>query len=221
MKKSIAKISFLFSAALLVAACGGGGGDAPTPAPPTTGTPAPAAPTPILAQGACAQAYVSNILTFVVPRGQSCSTEVPGLNPGSLNTFTCTTQGVISQTSGPTAGTGVLTFTEASVQCASAYIGAYAGSFAGADSGSFSVNVNDFGIVSGNLTSRNSNNAQFPVAGQVSNGGAFSATATAGTAGAAVYTGTINVAGAVTGTWQYQSPRSGSGTFAGQRAAAQ
>jgi hypothetical protein len=229
MKNSLTKISYLFATVALLAACGGGGDNTTPPAPPsppgttggTTGGTAGTTNNPPAAQGTCAQAYVNNVLTFVVPRGQSCSTEIPGVNPGVLNTFACTSQGAISQTGGLSAGSGVITFSEAKVQCTSAYVGAYAGTYTGADAGSFNVTINNFGVVSGQLASQNSGGAQYPVNGQVASNGALSATATAGTAGSANYTGTITPTGGVSGTWQYVSPLNGSGTFSGQRSAAQ
>jgi Carboxypeptidase regulatory-like domain len=94
----------------------------------------------------------------------------------------------------------------------------YIGNYTGAESGTFSVQVNNNGVVTGQAVSTTFPGLISGVSGQVSASGGITLKSTAGTAGSASFTGTITVTGAVSGTWLYTAGSlTGGGTFTGQR----
>ncbi|HJU70888.1 MAG TPA: DUF4214 domain-containing protein [Paucimonas sp.] len=93
--------------------------------------------------------------------------------------------------------------------------GAYSGTYGGYDNGTFSVTIDDNGIVSGMVHS-NYDGGNYNVTGAVGSNGSISMS-TAGTAGSAVFTGSIDVnTGVINGDWHYFGSAYG-GTFSGHR----
>lgn len=140
---------------------------------------------------------VRELLPCIVVTAPSGTTiETLMTNPPTLFTTTSTV----------TPGTTTSTTTVAS------FAGNYLGNYIGSEVGTFNVNINNAGVISG--TGRSiTYNLTVPVTGTVGANGAV-ALSTAGTAGSATFSGSISPTGALTGTW---IGATGSGTFTGQR----
>ncbi|QDQ28410.1 hypothetical protein FNU76_19755 [Chitinimonas arctica] len=94
--------------------------------------------------------------------------------------------------------------------------GRYTGTFSGSELGTFDVNIDTLGRVTGGGYS-NTFQLRFGTVGQVTPDGRLSLTATAsGVAGASNYTGTIGATCTINGTWAY-TMMSGGGQFAGAK----
>jgi hypothetical protein len=128
----------------------------------------------------------------------------------SLFTFAPVTTPVMPST--PT-GTGTTPTTTATT---SSFAGNYSGSYGGNETGTFTVQINAAGQVSGSGISQTFSNSSFTISGSVNSQGAVSLNA-AGTAGAATFVGTINAQGQIQGLWAYNIANTGGGTFTGQR----
>lgn len=96
------------------------------------------------------------------------------------------------------------------------FAGNYVGTYTGAEVGTFNVVVSSAGIVTGNVFSQTFAGQVFPVSGQVGSNGQVVLTAT-GQAGSSNFVGSISAGGIVSGTWSYNAPLTGGGTFTGQR----
>lgn len=96
------------------------------------------------------------------------------------------------------------------------FAGSYSGTYTGTEVGTFNVVVSSAGIVTGNVSSQTLAGQVFPVSGQVGSNGQVVLTAT-GQAGSSNFVGSISAGGIVSGTWSYNAPFTGGGTFNGQR----
>lgn len=144
---------------------------------------------------------------------------------GPATTFTqtqvTTVPAVTSTTPGGTSSTGGVTpttpnGTPTTPSTTASFAGTYSGTYSGAEVGTFNVVVLPAGVISGNVFSQTFAGQVFPVSGQVGSNGQVSLTAT-GQAGSSSFNGSISASGALSGTWSYNSPLTGGGTFSGQR----
>lgn len=132
---------------------------------------------------------------------------LPAITP--TTPVTTTTNPVTSPTTPVTTPTTPATTT-------ASFAGTYSGTYTGAEVGTFNVVVSSAGIVTGNVFSQTFAGQVFPVSGQVGSNGQVVLTAT-GQAGSSNFVGSISAGGIVSGTWSYNTPLTGGGTFTGQR----